>query len=206
MNKSSTRKKDNEKRKKEETGKWFKESFRKKENLLNMKSYLRRKIDKKPGECLQVLRIRTVSLQHMKENLTDLFKLREWRRRENSRRTGKSERKPESISFTKYSMTDNAKLKSTREQNRKSLSKGSKIRKKWRGESVNMSPSRKPVIRENTKDRNSNSRNCCKRSPRKKRRDDSSLCSFRRRSNRWKTQGKTIARKSRIERDKGESS
>jgi len=62
------------------------------------------------------------------------LKTRESKSKKSNKKSGRKDRKPESISFTKFSMIEREKLDNISLKNKKNFAFASKIELKWRGE------------------------------------------------------------------------
>lgn len=172
INKSESTKKDNTNWKREGTGTWLKESSPKKGNWLSMRNYSRKRKGKRPKEYWQDSETRALNWLPTKGNLTDLLKSKGSRRKENNKKTGKREKRPESICCIKCTMTEKERSGNTKRRKKKNWEKRNRTSLKSKKESANTNPSNKLVIRLNMKCQSMSKRNCCKRSQKSKREED----------------------------------
>lgn len=172
MNKSESTKKDNVNRIRKETEKWLKESLLRKDNWQSIKNYSSKRKDNKPKESWQVSETRELKWLPMKKNLTDWLKLKESKKKRNSKKTGKRKKRPDLTYFTKFTMTEKEKWENTKRQRKSNWERDNRTRLKWKEESENTRLSSKPVIRPNTRDQSMSKRSFYRKLLRSKREED----------------------------------
>ena len=74
----------------------------------------------------------------MKSNLTDLSKFKDSKKKKNNNKNGKEGKKPGSIFYIKFMMTDRKKSTNIKSQNKKNFVKNKKIEKKFKKELNNI--------------------------------------------------------------------
>jgi hypothetical protein len=134
-----------------------------KDNWLNIKNYSNRNKEIKLEKYWLDLEIKIVSYQLMRNNLTDLLKSKDLKRKRNNRKNGKRDKKLELIYFIKYLMTEREKLDSIKRLKNSNLDKNNLIKFKFKKESVNTSLNNKLVVKRNMRDPNYSKENCCNR-------------------------------------------
>ena len=134
-----------------------------KDNWLNIKNYSNRNKEIKLEKYWLDLEIKIVSYQLMRNNLTDLLKSKDLKRKRNNRKSGKRDKKLELIYFIKYLMTEREKLDSIKRLKNSNLDKNNLIKFKFKKESVNTSLNNKLVVKRNMRDPNYSKENCCNR-------------------------------------------
>lgn len=141
----------------------------------------------------------------MRNSLTDLSKSKDLKRKGNNRKNGKRDKKLELIYFIKYSMTEKEKLDNIKRLKNSNLDKNSLTKFKFRKESTNTSLNNKLVVKRNTRDRNYSKENCCNRSHKSNKKEDSSCYSFRGKNSKCSMQDKITARRYNKENVKGDN-
>ena len=74
----------------------------------------------------------------MKSNLTDSSKFKDSKKKKNNNKNGKEGKRPGSIFYTKFMMTDRKKSINIKRQNKKNFVKNKKIEKKFKKELNNI--------------------------------------------------------------------
>ena len=134
-----------------------------KDNWLNIKNYSNRNKEIKLEKYWLDLEIKIVSYQLMRNNLTDLLKSKDLKRKRNNRKSGKRDKKLELIYFIKYLRTEREMLDSIKRLKNSNLDKNNLIKFKFKKESVNTSLNNKLVVKRNMRDPNYSKENCCNR-------------------------------------------
>lgn len=206
MSKLESTKKNKENRKGKETEKWLKESLPRKENWLSTKNCSRKRKDKKPKGFWLVSETRAPSWLPTKGNLTDWSKSKGSRRKRNSKKIGKKEKKPDSTYFTKFTTTEKEKWENTKRQRKSNWEKENRTRPKCKEEWENTRPNNKPVVRPNTRDQSRSRRSFSKKLRRSKREEDWFCWSCRGKRTRWRMQDRNTIRRLRSARSREGSS
>ena len=74
----------------------------------------------------------------MKNNLTDSLKFKDSKKKKNNNKNGKEDKRPRSIFYIKFMMTDRKKSTNIKSQNKKNFVKNKKIEKKFKKELKNI--------------------------------------------------------------------
>lgn len=156
--KLSVRKSPKWRRKKGEIVKWLRESSQRKGNSGSMRSSWRKRKGKRREESWQGLKAKMLSWHFMKRSLIGLLRLKDSRKKRNSRKNGKKGRRQESTCFTKFMTTEREKSGKTKRLKRRISERKNKIEFKWKGESGSTRPRKSSAVKLNTRGLSSNRR------------------------------------------------
>ena len=131
-------KRNNSERRKKLIELWLNVLYSKKDSLQSIKSSWKKKKESKPKRPWQESKAKIKNLLLIKRNLIVSLKMRESKSKKNNKKTGRKDRKPESIFFIKFSMIEREKLDNISPKNKKNYAFESKIELKWRGELASM--------------------------------------------------------------------